>query len=478
MSKSESLAGLRARVVREHTVLLSLILAYLVGGKIGLVLGHDHPAVSLIWPPTGIALGSLLVFGYRMWPVIFGASAVLYSITLGPTAATVGMSAGNTAEAVLLAYLVNRYASGRHALQTPRSSLRFTGVSALACAISGSTINALVLVLTSTAHSDEYGKVWMAHAIGSFVSVLLLTPMIVHHSHGAREWWRPWQSVEGVTVLLLLFVTSLTAFFDFPYNIVGFPTELLCTPVLMWAAFRLGRRASSAALLVLAAISIAGTLYGTGPFNVGNDPIPFWSLTSVQCFIGLSAIVTIALAALASEYQVAEEQLRELVVTDPLTGLPNYRRLLDVLGVEIERACATERSFAVVFFDMDDLKTINDEMGHLIGSRAVCRVAGTLRSACRATDTVARYGGDEFVAVMADTDYEGAKLAVRRTSELLANDTDHPRLSVSAGIAMYPRDGGTPTTLLSAADRALYIVKAERSTSRKVVGMREWNSAS
>ena len=82
---------------------------------------------------------------------------------------------------------------------------------------------------------------------------------------------------------------------------------------------------------------------------------------------------------------------------------------------------------------MDGLKRINDELGHLIGSRAVCRFAETLRAACRTTDTAARYGGDEFVAVLSDTDLEGAKLVVRRVPERLDEDPDEPALSVSAG---------------------------------------------
>jgi diguanylate cyclase (GGDEF)-like protein len=114
-----------------------------------------------------------------------------------------------------------------------------------------------------------------------------------------------------------------------------------------------------------------------------------------------------------------------------------------------------------------------------VGSRAVCRFAETLRSACRTTDTAARYGGDEFVAILSDTDQEGARLVVRRLTDRLAQDPDRPSLSVSAGIAVYPRDGGTPTTLLSAADRALYAIKAEKANARKknVVGIREWSNA-
>jgi diguanylate cyclase (GGDEF)-like protein len=131
-----------------------------------------------------------------------------------------------------------------------------------------------------------------------------------------------------------------------------------------------------------------------------------------------------------------------------------------------------------VFFDMDGLKRINDELGHLIGSRAVCRFAETLRASCRATDTAARYGGDEFVCVLPDTDEEGASVVIRRVVERLAEDPDKPQLSTSAGVAVYPKDGGTPTTLLSAADRALYAVKAQKANSRKrgVVPIREWTN--
>jgi diguanylate cyclase (GGDEF)-like protein len=190
------------------------------------------------------------------------------------------------------------------------------------------------------------------------------------------------------------------------------------------------------------------------------------------------AVMTLALAALAAEYAIAEAQLRELVVTDPLTGLPNYRRLLDVLGKEISRSNRSNTPFAVVFFDMDGLKRINDELGHLIGSRAVCRFAETLRAACRGTDTAARYGGDEFVVILPDTDDEGADVIITRVQARLAEDPDKPTLAVSAGVALYPRDGSTPTTLLSAADRALYTAKASKASgpSSGVVAISDWTN--
>jgi diguanylate cyclase (GGDEF)-like protein len=173
------------------------------------------------------------------------------------------------------------------------------------------------------------------------------------------------------------------------------------------------------------------------------------------------------LAAVVAEHKHAEAQLRELATTDPLTGLFNYRRLIEVLRGEIARSSRTKRPFAVLFVDMNGLKKINDKHGHLAGSRALCRVADTLRRSCRTTDTPARFGGDEFAVVLPETGDEGGRLVLARVAERLGADTDRPAVSVSGGVAVYPRDGDTPTLLLRAADRSLYESKARATAARK-----------
>ena len=469
-------SALRARVVREQAVLVSIMAGYFLAGRIGIGLSFEHAATSLVWPCSGLALGAFVILGYRIWPAIFGSAAVLYASVVGPDPAVLGMAAGNTAEGLLAAYLVNRYAGGRHALQNPRNCLRFVGVVLLTCTTTAATFNAFSMVLGGLAPATAYGELWLVQCLGSLAGFILVAPLILQWTQGSRRGWLPRRATEAVALLLLMASSAIVVFFDFPVALRGFTSELLCLPLLMWTALRLGRRMAMSALLGLAVVAIAGTLSGAGPFLRGT---PVMSLTVLQLFLVPSAAMTLVMAALSSEYSTAEAQLRELVVTDPLTGLPNYRRLLEVLGAEMAKADQTDRPFAVVFFDMDGLKDINDQMGHLVGSRAVCRFAQTLQSACRASDTAARYGGDEFVAVLSDTDQEGARLVIARTLQRLADDRDEPRLSVSAGIAVYPRDGGTPTTLLSAADRALYAAKTQKAMSgRRLVGLREWTSAS
>jgi len=160
-----------------------------------------------------------------------------------------------------------------------------------------------------------------------------------------------------------------------------------------------------------------------------------------------------------------EDQLRQQAMRDPLTGLANYRQLVDVLNTEIKRSTRTGREFALLLLDLDGLKQINDSHGHLVGSNALCRLADALCTCSRDIDTAARYGGDEFALILPETGADQAVLVARRICDCLVNDAKEPRLSVSVGVAIYPQDGKTIENLLHTADRALYKMKGARNTT-------------
>jgi diguanylate cyclase (GGDEF)-like protein len=153
------------------------------------------------------------------------------------------------------------------------------------------------------------------------------------------------------------------------------------------------------------------------------------------------------------------EQVRLLAVTDSLTGLSNYRTLINVMESEIQRSRRTGRPFSILLLDLDGLKAINDQYGHLAGSRAICRLASVLRIHSRAMDTAARYGGDEFAVVLPEAGEEAAVSVSRRICERLEKDGELPRVTVSVGAAVFPRDGESIEELFNAADRALYGMK-------------------
>jgi diguanylate cyclase (GGDEF)-like protein/PAS domain S-box-containing protein len=163
-----------------------------------------------------------------------------------------------------------------------------------------------------------------------------------------------------------------------------------------------------------------------------------------------------------TEQRTLEDQLRHQASSDSLTGLANHRRLFEVLHAEICRSQRSGREFCLALLDLDGLKQINDQFSHQAGDRALCRLGQILKDSCRSIDTAARHGGDEFALVLPETNGAAAILLARRICELLERETEEPALSVSVGIATYPRDADTIGTLIAAADRALYAMKDGR----------------
>ncbi len=163
----------------------------------------------------------------------------------------------------------------------------------------------------------------------------------------------------------------------------------------------------------------------------------------------------------------AAVSITHLANHDALTGLPNRRLLFELLQKTFDIASRNGTRVGVLYIDLDDFKPINDRFGHFAGDRTLVAVAERLRGLLRASDTIARVGGDEFVAVLANVrDREAIELAARKIIE----DCDHPlsidgaerRVGFSMGIAVFPDDGSSIEQVVGAADAAMYVVKRDR----------------
>jgi diguanylate cyclase (GGDEF)-like protein len=457
---------IRSRSLRAVLLLAAPGGTYFAAGKLGLKLAFVHASATAVWPCTGIALAAFLILGYRIWPVIFMAAFLVNLTTVGSVATSMCIAVGNTLEGVVGCYLVNRFAGGQHAFERAQDIFKFAFLAGMVSTTMSATVGVTTLALGGFADWAMYGAIWSTWWLGDAVGAVVVTPFLLLWWENPRLNWTRKQVIELAFLFAGLFFTAWIEFGGrFHSALKDYPLEYLCIPFLIWAAFRFGRRKAATAICVLAATATWGTVHGFGPFSRESQNT---SLLLLQAFVGIMAILSLVLAAEATEHKRSDEHALQLAGSDALTGLANYRRLLDALDLEIKRHGRTGRSFAVLLLDLDGLKKINDAHGHLVGSRALCRLANILQIHCRAIDTAARYGGDEFVLVLPETESAAAVQVAQRVSEELNHDGEEPSISVSTGTATYPRDGKTIDELLAAADRALY---QEKDSSKRKLGL-------
>jgi len=447
---------------RRLTVLLALAGLYFSAGKLGLELAVVHASISAVWPATGVALAAFLILGYDAWPGILLGSFLVNLTTAGSAAVCLGIAIGDTLEGLAGTYLVNKFARGRNAFQRTQDIFKFVFFAAILSSAIAATIGMTSLSIGRSAPWANYWTMWFTWWQGDAVGAIVVTPVLLLWTGERRMKWDTNQIVEACAVLVLLLAIGLTIFDGIFSTQAGYaPIEFLCIPVLIWAALRFGPREAAIATTILAGIAIWGTMRGNGPFVMQNKNA---SLLLLQAFMGVTVIVTLVLAAEVRQRKDSLEKIRLMALSDPLTGLANYRRLVEALEGEMRRYGRTERPFAILVLDLDGLKIINDTYGHVVGSQALRRVAEILRAHCRATDLPARYGGDEFVVVLPESERAAAEQVARRISDHVAKSSERPPISVSIGVAVYPVNGISITELVAAADRELYAKKAEKNS--------------
>ena len=279
---------------------LALLAAtYAVAGRLGFTASAIHPVVSSAWPPSGIALAALLLFGMRLWPgVALGAFFVNFSAGIAPLGA-LGIAVGNTLEAVVATLLVTSFAGLRPTLERRREVFAIAAAAAIAPTVSA-TIGVFVLSMLSGGSAFPLGTAWLAWASGDAIGILLVTPLILTWSPGFQRRSPVSRAVEAGVLSTLLVVASLVLFeaeVSYVYTIF---------PVVIWAALRFGPRGAALATFVAATIAIAFTVQGVGPFTTSTAVN---NLFRIQTFIAVLAVTALILAAVIAERRAAEAAL-------------------------------------------------------------------------------------------------------------------------------------------------------------------------
>lgn len=345
--------------------LIALTALYFAAGKLGLALATVNSSASAVWPPTGIALGALILFGSRLWPAVFVGAFLVNVTAAGNVATSLGIAAGNTLEGLAGAYLVNQYANGRQCFERARDVFKFAALAAASATMISATIGAIALCVGGLAAWRDAGAIWLTWWLGDATGALIVTPVLMLWHARPLPVIPPEHRVEALPTLLIVMAVT-TACFTAPV-LRDYPLVFLCLPPLAWIAFRFGPREAATAILLLAIVAVAATESGVGPFVMRTRGE---SLLVLQAFTGMVAITLLPMAALVRERRLAIAEAhaathaRDIFLAmlshelrNPLQAIVTSLHILETSASRAE----TDRAIAIAHRQSDHLaRLLND----------------------------------------------------------------------------------------------------------------------
>ena len=299
-----------------------LAVIYFIAGKLGLMLASLHASASPVWPPAGIALAGSLLLGYRAWPAIFIGAFVVNVTTAGNIATSFAIATGNTLEALVGAWLVNRFAGGTNVFDRLQGVFKFALAAGIGAVISP-TFGVTSLALAGFADWANYGAIWLTWWLGDATGDLVFTPLVLLWSVASKRRWNKKEAAEVGALLLLLVVLSGVAFGGWlEISARNYPIVLICGSVVIWTAFRFTQRETATGIFILSAIAVWGTLHGFGSFVRETEN---QSLLTLQWCMAVLTITAMALSAgMAERRRVEEELQQQKVVVKSVNGTKDH----------------------------------------------------------------------------------------------------------------------------------------------------------
>jgi len=455
-----------------------LAATYFLAAKLALLVAIPPGYATAVWPPSGIALASLLLLGYRIWPGVWlGASLVNVTVQSSLVAATF-IGAGNTLEALAGAALMRATIGLPGAFRHGEDVVKFVAI-AVSSATIAATVAAAPLAFVHSLQWPELLWNWWTWWQGDAVGIIVVTPMVLAWSARTGFAWTPAKVAEGSILVCLLSGVMVVIFgADVASSVPSLPLTFAILPFIIWAAFRFSQREVATVNALVCATAVWFTLKGSGPFAQGSLNASLLLLLAFMCTVVTTGLVLSAVIGdrgrAVEATQRLLQDLREQTIRDPLTSLHNRRFLEDYLPRELIRAARELAPLALIMIDLDRFKRINDSAGHQAGDRVLVEVAGLLQRHVRGSDIACRYGGEEFALVLPNTTLESA---IRRSEEIRSAITGEPDrlrgVTASLGVALCPTHAMDAEGLLRAADRALYEAKrAGRNQVRVFAGRR------
>jgi PAS domain S-box-containing protein len=315
---------MRLRPLPYLAAVFTLGVVYFAAAKLGLSMAFVAEQVTPVWPPTGIAFAAILLLGYRVWPGI-ALGAFFANVTANePVGTACGIAAGNTLEAIVAAWLLNRLVGFDLSLSRLKDVLGLAVYAASIATMVSATIGVTSLCLGGVHPWESFGKLWWVWWLGDATGALLLTPVILTWVRLPMDISRP-RVAEAAALGLALGVVGMTVFAaQVPTVTIDHPLEYAIFPFIIWAAMRFGQRGTATVTLVVAALAIWGTLNGSGPFsrNTLHE-----NLTLLQMFLAAVAVTALLLSAALAERNIADgRRAIDLAVTHILAQADNLEK--------------------------------------------------------------------------------------------------------------------------------------------------------
>jgi PAS domain S-box-containing protein len=293
-------AGLKlAQRHRPDTILefVCVFAAYLLAGKIGLAVPFTSGNVSPLWPPAGVALAAMLIFGYRIWPAVALGAFLVNFFTGIPHLAAAGLAVGNTVGPLCGAWCLRRLPSFQASLRRLRDVLGMSILGALGGTAVSATIGAGVLFLTGVHAWSGFASTWFMWWMGDAMGVLIIAPLLLTFT-GLMSIREPHRMME-LACLLLGAIGSALVIFDPRLGLMRADVFAFGVfPFVLWGAIRFETAGAAIVSFSISAIATWGTAHGFGPFIKGNS---LQNATLLQSFLGVTALSGIILAAVIAE---------------------------------------------------------------------------------------------------------------------------------------------------------------------------------
>jgi len=449
--------------------ILAVITIYVATARIGQIFSIEPGNVTPVWITSGIMLAWVLLRGYYIWPGIFLGAFFDNSWAYFSTTATEELLSalfegffnglGDTLCAIAAVALMLRYFKESNQFKSLHAFLGLMVFGVVLGPLVSALFGVTSLWLIGILRSEAYRLAFLTWWLGVGVGVLLLTPLILAFAYPEDD-----RDLRPNITEASLFVTTILLYPILVFGVsdnefLAANSTYILLPILFWAVIRFGLRISFSVALYVTICLIGLEYMGAGAFQLDDS---YYRIVSLQFFVLTTISSIFIIGSLIADSNRSYRLLQTKNQHDALTQIYNRQYFDQQLLQEIARKERTKKAFSIIMYDIDFFKKVNDKHGHQAGDEVLIKLSDLVAKKTRDIDTLARWGGEEFMILMPETNAEEAALVAERIRAAVERTEliPHECITISLGVVeASPERKIDVLNLLNRLDAALYLAK-------------------